>query len=108
MAKFCGVIGYEITDESAQRVGIWSPMVIERTYYGDILRNTRRLQFGDKANGDVIISNEVSIIADPFAYENFHHIRYVEFMGAKRTVESVEVQYPRLILTLGDVYNAEE
>lgn len=107
MAKFCGVIGYEITDESAENIGIWNPMVIERTYFGDITRNTRRLQFGDKANGDVIVSNEISIVADPFAYENFHNIRYVEFMGARRRVDAVEVQYPRLILTLGDVYNGE-
>ena len=59
----------------------------------------------DKLNDDVNISNEISIVADPFAYQNFHAMRYVEFMGAKWKISSVEVQYPRLILTVGGVYN---
>ena len=107
MAKFCGIIGYLITEESATSKGIWAPVAIERVYYGDILRNSRRFQFGDKANGDITVSNEISIVADPFAYENFHYIRYVEFMGAKYAVESVEIQYPRMTLTIGGLYNGE-
>ena len=103
MAKFFGTIGYVETVES--RPGVWKEQATEREYYGDVIRNTRRLDTADKLNDDVNIGNSVSIVADPFAYQNFHAMRYVVFMGTKWKITTVEVQYPRLILTLGGVYN---
>lgn len=103
MAKFCGVIGFVNTVETEP--GVWEEDVTTRMYYGDLTRNTRRLQSTDQLNDDINIANEVSILADPYANENFHSMRYVEFMGAKWKVSNVEVQYPRLILTLGGVWN---
>lgn len=103
MAKFYGVIGYAETEETAP--GVWSEQIIERKYYGEVIRNARRLQSSDKVNDDININNEVSIVADPYAINNFHSMRYVEFMGAKWKVSNVEVQYPRLLLTLGGLYN---
>lgn len=103
MAKFCGVIGYAETRETTP--GVWTEEIVERRSYGDLIRNTRRLQSSGNLNDNVTISNEISIVADPYAYQNFHAMRYVEFMGTKWRVTSVDVQYPRLILTLGDVYN---
>ena len=103
MAKFCGVIGYVITEETEP--GIYVEEIVENQYYGDVIKNTRRLQEGTKVNDDITISNQVSIIADPFANNNFHAMRYVEFMGAKWKITNVEVQYPRLILTIGGLYN---
>lgn len=85
--------------------GVWEPNIIERPYYGDLIKNTRRLQSTDKVNDDINISNEVSIVADPYAMTNFHTMRYVQFMGAKWKITNVEVQYPRLILSLGGLYN---
>lgn len=106
MAKFFGVIGFnEGTVET--RPGVWEQQVVERQYYGDLIRNSRRLQQTDQLNDDINISNEISIVADPYANANFHSIRYVEFMGAKWKVTNVEVQYPRLKLTLGGVWNDE-
>lgn len=105
MAKFCGVIGYAETIEQSR--GVWIDQITERKYYGDLVRNTRRLQTSDKLNDDIEIANEISIVADPFAYENFHNIKYVEFMGTKWKVSNIEVQYPRLILTLGGLYNGQ-
>lgn len=105
MAKFCGVIGYAETIEQSR--GVWVDQITERKYYGDLVRNTRRLQTSDKLNDDIEIANEISIVADPFAYENFHNIKYVEFMGTKWKVSNIEVQYPRLILTLGGLYNGQ-
>ena len=87
------------------RPGVWDGEITEREYFGDLIRNTSRYQTSDKLNDDINISNEISIVADPFAYQNFHAMRYVEFMGAKWKISSVEVQYPRLILTVGGVYN---
>lgn len=105
MAKFYGEIGYAITTET--KPGVWEEQIVERTYSGELLRNTRRLQTGDQVNDDITISNEISIIADPFANENFHSMRYVQFMGTKWKVATVDVRYPRLILTIGGVYNGK-
>lgn len=103
MAKFYGSIGYAETAET--KPGVWEEVITERKYFGDIMRNTRRLQTTDKLNDDITVSNEISIVADPFANQNFHLMRYVEFMGAKWKISNIEVQYPRLILTIGGLYN---
>ena len=103
MAKFFGVIGFVETVET--KPGVWTSQVTERNYYGDLTRNNRRLQTSDKVNDDINISNQISIVADPYANENIYAMRYAEFMGTKWKITDVEVQYPRLILTLGGVWN---
>ena len=103
MAKFYGKIGYAVTTETEP--GVWVEQITERSYYGDVIRNVRKLQTSDQVNDDINISNEISIVADPFAYQNFHSMRYVEYMGTRGKVQSVEVSYPRLILGVGGVYN---
>lgn len=103
MAKWFGTIGFADTVETTP--GVWEEQIIKREYYGDLNRNTRRLQTAQQVNDDITISNEVSIIADPYANEHFHSIRYAEFMGSAWKVTNVEVQFPRLVLTLGGVWN---
>lgn len=103
MARYYGKVGYALTEETAP--GVWSETFTEREYYGDEIRNYRRLEPAGKVNDNITIANNISIVADPFAMENFHAIRYAEYMGTMWEVSSVEVQYPRLILTLGGVYN---
>lgn len=103
MARWYGKIGFVETAET--KPGVWSEQITERNYYGDLQRNTRRLQTSDKVNDDLNISNEISIVADPYANENFHAIRYADFMGNKWKVTNIEVQYPRLLLTLGGIWN---
>lgn len=105
MAKFYGMIGYSETIEEAP--GVWIEQITPRLYFGDLIRDTRSIQAADKINNDINISNNISIIADPFANQNFHSMRYVEYMGAKWKITNVEVQYPRLILTVGGVYNGD-
>lgn len=107
MAKFYGEVGYRITEETAP--GVWRPRLVERNYYGDVLRNRSTIyaNSNDKVNDDIHLSNEISIVADSFAYENFHNIIYVEYLGARWKVNSVVVQRPRLNLTLGGVYNGD-
>lgn len=104
MAKWFGVIGFAVTTETVP--GVWEDDIVEHGYYGDLFRNSRRLQSAG-VNDDIVVSNEISIVADQFADQHFHSIRYVEFMGAKWKVSNVEVQRPRLILTLGGVYNGQ-
>lgn len=105
MAKFYGKIGYANTVET--KPGVYEEQIVERSYYGDLIRNTRRLQSADQINDDINISNEISIVADPYATNNFHTMRYAVFMGTKWKISNVEVSYPRLILTLGGVYNGQ-
>lgn len=103
MAKWFGKIGYAETVET--NPGVWKEQITTRDYYGDLTRNTRRLQSADKVNDDLNISNELSVVSDPYAINNFHSMRYAEFMGTKWKISNVEVSYPRLILTLGGIYN---
>lgn len=105
MGKFYGPIGYAVTEETAP--GVWDDKITELMYFGELVRNTRKLQTADQLNDNINVANEISILADPFARDNFHLMKYVEFMGAKWKITSVEVQYPRLILTVGGVYNGE-
>ena len=103
MAKFYGKIGYIETVEVEP--GLWEEQIIERPYYGDLTRNTSRFQSSGGVNDNINISNNISIVADPYANENFQHMRYVEFMGAKWKITNTEVQYPRILLSTGGVYN---
>lgn len=103
MAKYYGPIGFAQTVET--NPGVWEEKIEERYYRGDVIRNTRRLQSTDQVNDDLTVSNEISILADPFANGNFHSIRYACFMGSKWKVINVDVQYPRLLLQLGGLFN---
>lgn len=103
MSKFFGYIGYGMNTEI--RPGVWGDTIENREYFGDVIRNTRQYQTADRLNDNLNISNQFSIIADPFAYENFHSMKYIEYMGTKWKISNVEVQYPRLLLTVGGVYN---
>ena len=103
MAKFYGKIGFAETVESA--LGVWTEQITEKYYYGDLIRNTRKLQSADQLNDNINIANDVSIVADPYANQNYFAIRYVEFMGTKWKVTSVDVRSPRLVLTTGGLYN---
>ena len=102
MAKFYGAIGYAQTVETEP--GIWEEVITERNYYGELNRNSRNLQTSGNVNDNINISNEISILADPYANEHIYSMRYVKFMGAKWKVNSVEVKYPRLILSVGGLY----
>lgn len=103
MAKFRGKVGFAETVETEP--GIYVEQIVEKTYSGDLLRNLRRLESSGGINDNINISNEISILADPYANHHFHSMRYVEFGGAKWKVSSVDAtKYPRLVLTLGGVY----
>lgn len=106
MAKFYGLIGFGEAVETAP--GVWEDSITERPYFGDVLRNSRRLQTTDRVNDNLNISNEISIVADPYAMTNFHSMRYVTYMNTKWKVSNVTVQYPRLVLTIGDLFHGAE
>ena len=103
MAKWYGKVGFAKTVETEP--GIWEEQIIEEHYYGDLISNFRRLQNSGEVNDDVNIANKISMLAHPFAMNNFHAIRYAEYMDTKWKVTDVEVQDHRLILSLGGVYH---
>lgn len=105
MAKFYGAIGFAEDVEEEAHPGVYVDSIIEKMYTGDVVRSSRRREPGEGANPDFNISNEFSIIMDPYAMSNFHKIRYIEWMGTKWTVYRVDVEYPRLLIEVGGVYN---
>lgn len=105
MAKFYGPVGYGHTIET--KPGVFKDEITERNYTGEVIRDTRQLQGGDKVNDDISVTNSISIMADGYASENFFAIRYVGWAGTLWKVSDIEVQRPRLILRLGGVYNGQ-
>lgn len=103
--KYRGKVGFIDTVDNGD--GIWSDGITERTYRGDVLRNTKRKEAGESVNDNVTISNLISIIADRYAYEHLYAISYIEWMGKRWSITSVDIQRPRLILTIGGLYNGE-
>lgn len=105
MGKWFGKIGYAVTAETEP--GLWEDTIVEREYYGDMISDRRKRQTSGEVNDNINLANVISIIADPFAYENCSRMVYAEIMGAKWKIIDIEVQYPRLILTIGGVYNGD-
>lgn len=103
MAKWYGKVGYAETVE--MEPGYWEEKITERSYFGDVYRNTRLIQNPGDINDNVNIGMQISIVADPFAQMNFHAMRYAEYMGTFWRINSAEVQYPRVILQIGGVWN---
>ena len=106
MAKYFGKVGYASTEET--KPGRFVEVITERDYYGDIASIGRRLSNSEGINDNFTLNHEFSIVADPYAYDNFCNIRYISYGGVKWKVTSVEVQFPRLKLTIGGVYNGED
>jgi hypothetical protein len=101
--KYFGKVGYGKPGEI--REGVWVDTIVEYAYYGDVVKDTRRLVSGQDVNPDITPGNSIEIVADPYAFNHFHAIKYAELAGALWTVTDVEQKRPRLLLRLGGVYN---
>lgn len=106
MAKYFGKLGFVRDVENSP--GVYVEEVTEREYYGDIVKNTRRIYSPNQVNDNVEINNEISIVADPYAYQNIYAIRYLWWMDTRWKITNVTVEYPRLILTIGGLYNGPQ
>lgn len=106
--KFFGQVGFVMSHEEPEGSGIWVDSPTERDYYGDVNRISRRWETGAKVNDDITVNNEISILSDPFVTQNLPWIKYVKWNGIAWKVTNVEVQYPRLILSIGGVYDGEQ
>lgn len=105
MAKWYGKIGYSITEEIEP--GYWDTVVTERPYYGDMISYRVKRQNSGEVNDNINLMNAISIISDPFANQNCSNMVYAEIMGTRWKITDIEIQYPRLILTIGGVYNGD-
>ena len=106
MGKWFGKIGYSISEETEP--GVWEPTIVEHEYYGDVTSNRINRQNSGEVNDRINLANVISIVADPFAYQNCSKMAYAEIMGAKWKITDIERQHPRLILTIGGVYNGKQ
>jgi len=107
MAKFSGHIGFVISVSSVP--GVYKDQATEANYYGDVIQDNRSwTQSTDTLVGDIGIRNKISILANPFAFENISAMKYVVWMGKRWAITNIEVQYPRLILSIGGLYNGIE
>lgn len=101
--KYYGAVGYAETTQTTP--GVWKEQIVDRYYYGDIIQVHRRLDSSQQINDDVSVSNKISIVADPYAVDNFLNIRYITWLGKKWKVSEVSVETPRLVFSLGGLYN---
>lgn len=108
MPKYYDIIGFGTTTEDPEGSGIWKETITKKRYSGDVLNSTKRITIGDTINPELNVSNRISIVANQYAMQNFHSIRYATYQGARWTVTSVEVLPPRLILSLGGLYNGQD
>ena len=106
MAKYYGKVGFAVSTETSP--GVWTEQIVERYYKGDLKRIYKREVTGEKVIDDLDVSNEISILSDPYADQHFHQIRYVAWAGALWKVKGVTVERPRLRLTIGGVYNGKQ
>ena len=101
--KFYGPVGF--TEMVEKRRGVYVEEPVEFNYAGDVLKRSVRYQNGESINDNLNVQHQISILADPYARKHFYQLKYVKWMGAAWKVTDVAVQYPRLVLTLGGVYN---
>ncbi len=106
MGRFYGQIGFLITRETVP--GVWTEEIVERPYYGDVLKHRANWSSSDQLNDDFIIKNDFSILADAYAYQQIGAMKYVKWNNYLWKITSAEVEYPRIRLTIGGVYNGEQ
>lgn len=105
MARFSGKIGYGESQEDPAGSGIWVDRITERECYGDVIRNTRKLDDPDQINRNISVGNSISVVADEYARNHFFNIKYVIWQGIRWVATNVEVRSPRLIMDIGEIYN---
>lgn len=103
MTRFHGLVGFTETEET--KPGVWTEKIVEKPYYGDVIKESVRFERGVSINDTPAINHRISIMADPYAVQHFSSIRFVEWLGERWKVSLVEAQRPRLLLSIGDIYN---
>lgn len=103
MSKFAGLVGYVTQEESVP--GVWSPVENPKMMKGDIIRQSSTNQNGDKVNSDVSLNHRVSLLGDAYAFNNYYSLKWIQLNGRKWEISSVELQRPRIVVTVGGLWN---
>ena len=106
MARFSGKIGYVTHEETSP--GVWTESIVERQYYGDLTHHYRSWSADEGINDNIIFSQDISIVADPYLYDNAHNMRYVIFRGVKWRITKFEIDHPRVRISTGEEYHGDE
>lgn len=103
---YYGRIGYVSTSQDPDHPTTWNESVSWRYYPGELSALSHRwMNSAEDSNSNINITNKLSIIADPYMCQNASAIRYVELMGSAWYVDSIQIEYPRIILSVGGVAN---
>lgn len=105
MSKWAGKIGFA---ETVIEDDISRTIIVEKNFKGDVLQNNRKWDDSDKINGDFVISNRISVVAKDYMLAHLQYMRYITWHGAKWKINSLSIEYPRVVLTIGDLYNGTE
>lgn len=109
MSKFTGLVGFITQEESIP--GVWSPIENSKKMRGDLISssatngNGSRIADSGKVNDDVSLNHRVSLLGDYYTFNNYLNIKWIQIGGRKLEVSSIELQRPRVILTVGGLWN---
>ena len=101
--KCSGKIGYARTEETSP--GVYQEIIIEKQYYGDVVRNTAQILDSNTINSSIKLNNSISVLCNNYMSYNLGCVRYLTFKKSKWKVSSIEIKDNRIIFTLGDLYN---
>lgn len=102
MAKYAGKVGFAIQTESSP--GVWTDKIVERLMRGDVISASSHFKPGESINEDITLGHRLSLMGDPYAFENFTGLRYITYLGVKWRVTGVEIRRPRMVITVGGIY----
>lgn len=103
MARFSGLVGYVIQQETTP--GVWTPVENPRKMKGDIIRQSSTNSSSGNLNDDVTLNHRISLIGDAYAFDNYFNIKWVKIDTMKWKVVNIEIERPRIIVSLGGVWN---
>lgn len=105
MAKCSGKIGFALTVETSP--GVFEERIVEKPYKGNITQLNAHVEDENSINSNFRINNNISVVANKYFLENLGHMRYVTYKGLPFKITSFQVIPPRLIFSLGSVYNEQ-
>lgn len=104
MARFYGKVGYSM-GQVETLPGVYTNSFEEHRMFGDVVERSIFRISGDTINDNLELGNLISVVGDKYSFSNFSNIVYVIIDGIKWKVTKVDVKPPRLILSLGGVFN---
>lgn len=109
MEKYHGFVGFAIPVQTAPGVYSTKNNMVRKEYGGEVYRIFRHSSsVSTTTNEEMTMASEIHIVADAFFNNNIAAVRYVEYMGAKWKVASIDANDPPVLkLTLGGVYNGK-